>query len=96
MESIGIVEVVGVVAAVEALDAMSKASNVSFTTSEKKLGGRLVTVIVKGNVDDVTAAVEVGIAAANRVTSCVASAVIARPHEEVLALIEKSGIKYNR
>lgn len=96
MESIGIVEVVGVVASVEALDAMSKAANVSFATSEKKLGGRLVTIIVKGNVDDVTAAVEVGIRAANRITQCVASAVIARPHEEVLSLIEKSGMKYNK
>ena len=60
MNAIGIVEVVGVVASVEALDSMTKTSNVKFKTMEKKLGGRLVTIVVEGFVEDVQAAVEVG------------------------------------
>ena len=54
----GIIEVSGVVAAVDSLDAMCKAANVSFVTWERKLGGRLVTIIVEGDVSDAKAAVE--------------------------------------
>lgn len=46
------------VAAVDSLDAMCKAADVSLVTWERKLGGRLVTVIVEGNVSAVKAAVE--------------------------------------
>ena len=95
MKSIGIIEVVGVVAAVQALDSMTKASNVTFKTMEKKLGGRLVTIVVEGNVEDVQAAVEVGARTSNSITNCAAHAVIPRPHEEVIALLEKSSEKFN-
>ena len=53
-----LIEVSGVVAAVDSLDAMCKAADVSLVTWERKLGGRLVTVIVTGPVSDVTEAVE--------------------------------------
>ncbi len=56
--SYGLVEVSGVVAAVDSLDAMCKAAGVRFVTWERKLGGRLVTIIVEGDVSDVKAAVE--------------------------------------
>ncbi|MGL5244546.1 MAG: BMC domain-containing protein [Sarcina sp.] len=92
--SIGIVEVVGIVAAIESLDAMGKASNITFVTCEKKLGGRLVSIIIKGRLEDVTHAVQVGERVANKITKCVANAVIARPHEEVFRLIEISSEKY--
>ncbi|MEG2290985.1 MAG: BMC domain-containing protein [Clostridium sp.] len=95
MKAIGIVEVVGVVASVRALDAMTKAASVEFKTSENSLGGRLVTIIVEGKVDDVISSVDVGIRVANTITKCVAHAVIPKPHEEVVALIEKSSKKYN-
>ncbi|GAB6170176.1 hypothetical protein JCM1393_26360 [Clostridium carnis] len=94
MGAIGIVEVVGVVSAFEALDAMTKTSNVNIKTLEKKLGGRLVTLIIEGKVDDVTTAVDVGVYTANKITKCVANAVISKPHEEVIRLIEKSSAKY--
>lgn len=96
MGSIGIIEVVGVVAAVQSLDAMTKTSNVSFKSMEKKLGGRLVTIIIEGSVQDVQAAIEVGDRTANNITKCVAKAVIAKPHEEVMKLIEKSSLKFAR
>ena len=57
MESLGLIEVSSVTGALDALDVMCKTANVSFVTWERKLGGRLVTVIVKGNVAAVTEAV---------------------------------------
>ena len=48
--ALGFFEISGVVAAVNALDIMCKTADVQFVTWEKKLGGRLVTIIIRGNV----------------------------------------------
>lgn len=56
--SYGLIEVSGVVAAIDSLDAMCKAATVHLVTWERKLGGRLVTIIVEGDVSDAKAAVE--------------------------------------
>ena len=89
--SYGLIEVSGVVAAVDSLDAMCKASDVKLVTWERKLGGRLVTVIVEGSVSDVTAAVQ---AAANIAKAnghiLAASGIIASPCEETRKLVAKS------
>lgn len=82
--SYGLVEVSGVVAAIESLDAMCKASSVSLVTWERKLGGRLVTLIVEGEVADVKAAVE----AAENITKVnghilASKGVIAAPSDEI-------------
>ena len=45
-KALGFVEISGVTAAVDALDIMCKTSDVTFVTWERKLGGRLVTLIV--------------------------------------------------
>jgi microcompartment protein CcmL/EutN len=58
MRSLGFVEVSGVTAAIDALDIMCKSADVSLVSWERKLGGRLVTIIVTGNISAVTAAVE--------------------------------------
>ena len=58
MKSLGFIELPSVTAAIEALDTMCKTAEVEFVTWEKKLGGRLVTIIVQGNVSAVTQAVE--------------------------------------
>ena len=88
MKSLGFVEVSGVVAAVDALDIMCKSAEVSLVSWERKLGGRLVTLIVTGSVSAVTAAVE------NACAQCIkkpcAHAVIANPHPETLRLAELS------
>lgn len=94
MNAFGFLEVSGTVAAIEALDTMVKTADVSFVTWEKKLGGRLVTVIIKGSVSSVNEAIESGKARANTITKTVASAVIANPHEEVVKMIELSAKKY--
>ena len=88
MKSLGFVEVSGVVAAVDALDIMCKSAEVSLVSWERKLGGRLVTLIITGNVSAVTAAVEN--AKAQCIKKPVAAAVIANPHAETVRLAELS------
>ena len=55
-KALGFFEISGVVAAVDALDIMCKTADVEFVSWEKKLGGRLVTVIIRGDVSAVTEA----------------------------------------
>ena len=77
------IETRGQVGLVEATDAMLKAANV---TLEKQIpiGGAYVSVIVKGDVGSVKAAVDAGAAAAGRVGELVAAHVIPRPHDTLL------------
>ncbi len=82
-EAIGMIEVEGLVAAIEGLDAMTKAADVRIVHTEKRLGGRLVTFIVAGEVSAVKAAVETGVQSAGAVGKIFGSAVIARPHAEL-------------
>lgn len=92
MKSIGLIELPNLADAVEAIDIMLKAAEVKFLTWEKKLGGRLVTCVIQGEVSAVTAAVES--AKLNAKGKIVASAVIANPHEETMKLIEMSMKKH--
>jgi ethanolamine utilization protein EutM len=82
MESLGIVETRGLVASIEAADAMVKAANVVLVGTEK-IGSGLVSVMVRGDVGAVKAAVEAGGAAASRLGEVVATHVIPRPHTDV-------------
>ena len=84
MNSLGFVEVSGVVAAVDALDIMCKSADVTLVSWERKLGGRLVTLIVTGSVSAVNAAVEN--ACATCIKKPVAHAVIANPHPETMKM----------
>ena len=61
---------------------MVKAAEVTLACKEH-VGGGLVTVMVRGEVAAVKAAVDAGAAAAERVGELVAVHVIPRPHEEV-------------
>ena len=88
MKSLGFVEVSGVVAAVDALDIMCKTANVSLVTWERKLGGRLVTIIIEGSVSDVTQAIET--AKEKCISRVRAANVIANPHSETVRLVELS------
>lgn len=82
--SIGLLEISGMVAAITGLDAMAKAANVKLIHSEKRLGGRLVTLIIKGSVSAVQAAVEAGANAASPLGKVHGKAVIANPHGEIM------------
>ena len=85
-DSIGMVETRGYVCSVEASDAMVKAANVTLVR-QVQIGGGFVTVIVKGDVGSVKAAVEAGAEAAKRVGELICSHIIARPHGELVKSI---------
>ena len=84
----GFFEIPSTTAAIDALDIMCKTADVEFITWEKKLGGRLVTIIIRGSVSDVKQAIEV--AAQNAIKKPAATVVIANPHEEIIKLVKKS------
>lgn len=86
-KAIALLEVQALVAAIEGLDAMLKAANVRLIHVEKRLGGRLVTLVVDGTVSDVTAAAEAGKKAAAKVGIVCLCEVIPRPHPEVVKLL---------
>ncbi len=86
MEALGMVETRGLVAAIEAADAMVKAANVVLIGSEK-IGSGLVSVMVRGDVGAVKAAVEAGKNAAQTLGEIVATHVIPRPHADVEKLL---------
>ena len=90
--SLGFIEISGVVAAVDALDIMCKTSGVELATWERKLGGRLVTIIVRGDVAAVNEAVETAVKKA--IKKPVASGVIANPHEEIMRLVDLSASRF--
>lgn len=83
MNALGMIETKGYVGSVEATDAMAKAANIELV-DQIQIGGAYITVIVKGDVGSVKAAVDAGTSAAARVGELIASHVIARPHPELL------------
>ena len=86
-QAIALLEVQAMVAAVAGLDAMLKAADVRLIHVEKRLGGRLVTVVVEGSVSAVKAAADAGRAAASQVGNVKLCEVIARPHPEVMKFL---------
>ena len=85
-EALGILETQGLIAIPEATDAMLKAANVKLVGKEK-IGAAYVTVIVRGDVAAVKAAIEAGQRAAAPLGKIIAAHVIARPHEDLAALL---------
>jgi ethanolamine utilization protein EutM len=81
-EALGMIETKGYTGSIEATDAMAKAANVTITKTIA-IGGGLITVICRGDVASVKAAVDAGSKAATKVGELVASHVIARPHDEL-------------
>ena len=88
VEALGMVETRGLVAAIEAADAMVKAANVQLIGTER-IGSGLVSVIVRGDVGAVKAAVEAGATAASKLGELVAQHVIPRPHSDVEKILPK-------
>lgn len=81
-QALGMVETKGLVGSVEAADAMVKAANVRLI-GKVLVGGGLVTVMVRGDVGAVKAAVEAGASAARYIGELVSVHVIPRPHDDV-------------
>lgn len=84
--AIGMIETKGLVALVQATDAMLKAANVQFK-GWKKVGSGLCTVFVAGDVAAVKAGVDAGAAAARAIGEVVSVHVIARPHDDLKAIL---------
>lgn len=83
MNALGMIETRGHTGVVEATDAMLKAANVELVR-RVPIGGAYITVLVRGDVGSVKAAVEAGAEAAGKVGELVAAHVIARPHDGLL------------
>ena len=91
-EALGMIETKGLVGAIEAADAMVKSANVKLVGKEK-IGSGLVTVMVRGDVGAVKAAVDAGAAAAKRVGDLYSVHVIPRPDGGVEALLPNEAKK---
>lgn len=87
--AIGLIETQGFTAVFEAIDAACKAANVEVIGKEK-LGGGYITVLIRGDVAAVKAAVEAGQAHVDELGTLIAAHVIARPSSAVLGLLPKS------
>ena len=84
--ALGMIETRGVVAAIEAADAMAKAANVRLM-DQVRVGGGLVSVMVRGETGAVKAATEAGAAAAAKVGELVSVHVIPRPDDAVESIL---------
>jgi ethanolamine utilization protein EutM len=92
-EAIGMIETKGYVGSVEASDAMVKAANVTLIKTIP-IGGGLITVLARGDIGSIKAAVDAGAKAASKIGELICSHVIARPHEELLeAFLGQTGKK---
>jgi microcompartment protein CcmL/EutN len=87
--ALGLLETRGISALVAGTDAMLKSANVSLVGPMKQVGNALVTAVVTGDVAAVKAATEAGAAAARVYGEVISVQVIARPHEDVAAVLPK-------
>ena len=87
--AIGIIETQGFTAVIEAIDAACKAASVEVLGREK-LGGGYISVVIKGDVAAVKAAIEAGKEHVGGLGKLIAAHVIPRPSASVLALLPKA------
>ena len=81
-EALGMIETKGLVGAIEASDAGLKAANVTLESRERA-GGGLVTVMFRGEVAAVKAALDAGADAAQKVGQLISVHLIPRPHDDL-------------
>ncbi len=86
--AIGLIETQGFTAVMEAIDTACKAANVEVLGKEK-LGGGYITVLIKGDVAAVKAAIDAGKEKVGSLGKLIAAHVIARPSPAVLSLFPK-------
>ncbi len=88
-EAIGVIETQYFAIAMDLLDHMSKTANIEFLSSEKYLGGRLVSLIIGGSIADVSEAVRVAeqVGESKPGDPLKKALVITNPHEEIIRYI---------
>jgi len=84
------IETRGLIALVEATDTMLKSANVELVGPLTQVGNAMVTVCVAGDVAAVKAATEAGRNAAQSLGEIVSVSVIARPHNDLGAVLPKN------
>lgn len=88
IQALGFIETQGFTAVFEAIDTACKAAQVEVVGKEK-LGGGYVTVVIRGDVAAVRAAVDAAKPKVEGLGKLIAAHIIARPSESVLALLPK-------
>ncbi len=83
-KAFGLIEIQGLVATIEGADSMLKTSDVSIIHTEKRLGGRLCTLVIEGEVSSVAEAIRVGEKRASQIGEIFGTAVIPNPHGELV------------
>jgi ethanolamine utilization protein EutM len=84
MNALGFIETIGANPAVVASDAMCKAAGVE-VVDIVEIGGGYVTIVVRGDVGSVKAAVDAGAESAAAAGELVAAHVIPQPHGDLIA-----------
>lgn len=87
--ALGFIETQGFTAVFEAIDSACKAANVEVVGKEK-LGGGYITIVVRGDVAAVKAAIDAGKSRVEGLGKLIAAHVIARPSAAVLGLLPKA------
>lgn len=87
-QALGILETQGLTAVLEATDVMLKSANVTLVGKEK-IGAAYVTVMIRGDVAAVQAAVDAGARAIGSLGKLIAAHVIPRPHADLVSLLPK-------
>jgi ethanolamine utilization protein EutM len=80
----------GLTAAAAGTDAMVKAANVTIVRAER-IGSAQVTVMIRGDVASVKAAIDAGAEAAQHHGEVISANVIASPHVSTLGILELGG-----
>lgn len=88
IQALGFIETQGFTAVFEAIDTACKAAQVDVVGKEK-LGGGYVTIVIRGDVAAVRAAIDAAKPKVDGLGKLIAAHVIARPSDSVLALLPK-------
>ncbi len=83
-QAIGLLETIGLVGLIQGIDAALKAARVEVASPVIRLDGGLVSVILRGDVSSMRAAIEAGAEAAGKIGELKAAHVIPRPSAVVV------------
>jgi microcompartment protein CcmL/EutN len=92
-QALGILETKGLACLVAGTDAMLKAADVKLIGPMKSVGSGLCSAMVEGDVAAVKASIEVGSQTATEIGDVVSVHVIARPQDEVNAVLPRAAAK---
>ncbi len=90
MNALGLLEVRGLCASVLVMDCMVKAAQVEFIDIKKDMGGGLITIVVRGAVSAVRAAVDAGRDYAQAISEVIAYKIFANPDPQTLMYLDNS------